>query len=92
MVNLLISVILSGIAVTFAIEFVSLVLTFFLDKDVIYNTLSLPASFGALMCFYSLNKTFIIAVPATAFIVLIISKWLNKPVVFNANRRNLPRF
>ena len=61
------------------------------DKERIYSVFSLPFSFGALMCFYSLEKTFIVSVPATAFIVLVLNKMVNKPVVFNASRRNAPR-
>ena len=91
MVNLLISVILSGIAVTFTIELLSLGLGLFVDKERIYSVFSLPFSFGALMCFYSLEKTFIVSVPAIAFVVLILNKMVNKPVVFNASRRNAPR-
>jgi ABC-type amino acid transport system permease subunit len=92
MVNLLISVLLSGTAVTFAIEFFALVLAWFFDKERLYAVLSLPLSFGALFCFSKLNKTYVVAVPATAFIALILNKVINKPVVLNANRRNLARF
>jgi len=92
MVNLLISVLLSGTAVTFGIEFLALVLAWFFDKERLYAVLSLPLSFGALFCLDNLNKTYIVLVPATAFIALILNKVINKPVVFNASRRNLPRF
>lgn len=91
MVNLLISAILSGLAVTFAIEFVSLILSWFFDKEKIYGVLSLPLSFGALTCFYSINMHFVVAVPAVAFIVLVINKMLNKPAVFTTNTKRLPR-
>jgi hypothetical protein len=91
MVNLLISVILSGIAVTFAIELLSLGLELFVDKERIYSVLSLPLSFGALMCFYPITKAFIVSVPAIAFIVLILNKMVNKPVIINASRRQTPR-
>jgi len=92
MVNLLVSVILSGLAVTFAIEFLSLALGLFLDKETIYNFLSLPASFGALVCLSHITLKMVVSVPATAFLVLVTSKWLNKPVVINNSRRQLPRF
>ena len=89
--NLLISIGLAGIATTFVIEFISLALNLFLDKETIYKILSLPLSFGAMYCFGHINKLFFVTVPATAFIVLVINKWLNTPVVLNYNRRNLPR-
>lgn len=91
MVDLLLAVLISGIAVTFTIEFFSLVLGWFFDKERIYSVLALPFSFGALMCFYNLNKHLIIAVPATAFVVLLLNKFINKPVVINASRRSLTR-
>jgi Zn-dependent membrane protease YugP len=91
MVNLLISVLLSGIAVTFTIELLSLGLGLFIDKERIYSVLSLPLSFGALICFYSVTKEFIVAVPAIAFVALVLNKMVNKPVVFNASRRNAQR-
>jgi hypothetical protein len=91
MVDLLLSVLLSGIAVTFAIEFFSLVLVWFFDKERIYSVLALPLSFGALTCMYEIDRVFIVSVPATAFFVLLFNKIVNKPVVINAPKRNLPR-
>lgn len=90
MVNLLIASILSGLAVTFAIEASSLILGLVTDKQTIYGVLSLPFSFGAMFCFYNPNKMFIVSVPAVAFVVLVLNKYLNKPAVFTANRRQLP--
>lgn len=87
MVNLLISVILSGLAVTFAIEFLSLGLRLLLSKERIYSLLSLPLSFGALTCFYTINLKFVVAVPAVSFIVLFINKYINKPMVLATPRR-----
>jgi hypothetical protein len=87
MVNLLIAVILSGLAVTFTIEFIALGLGMFFKKEKIYTVLSLPLSFGALICFYDINKLIIVAVPAVSFIVLFINKYINKPVLVNAPRR-----
>jgi hypothetical protein len=91
MVNLLVSVLLSGLAVTFAIEFLYLVIGFFLDKDITYNFLTLPLSFGALLCLANISKLFLVTVPATAFIVLFINKYINKQSVYNIPRRQLPR-
>lgn len=89
MVNLLISVLLSGLAVTFTIEFVYLGLGLFFGKERIYSVLSLPLSFGALLCFYSVDRTYLVAVPAIAFVVLFINKYINKPVML-PNSRRLP--
>jgi len=87
MVNLLISIILSGLAVTFTIELVSIGLKLFFDKEKIYSILSLPLSFGALTCFYGISTKFIVAVPAISFIVLFINKYINKPLVLATPRR-----
>jgi len=90
MVNLLISVILSGIAVTFAIEFLALGLQLIIGKEKIYSIMSLPLSFGALTCFYEINLRFVVAVPAISFIVLFINKYINKPMVLTTPRRLPP--
>jgi hypothetical protein len=89
MVNLLIAVLLSGLAVTFTIEFISLGLILLFEKEKIYTVLSLPLSFGALYSLSEIDYTFTVAVPAVAFVVLIINKYINKPVVF-ASQRRLP--
>jgi hypothetical protein len=91
MVNLLIATFLSGIAVTFAIELLDILLGLFFEKEMVYKILSLPLSFGALTCFFKIEKEFLVLVPATAFIVLILNKVINKPAVFTADRRQLPR-
>ena len=88
MVNLLISVVLSGLAVTFAIESLFLGIQLFVSKDTFYSLLSLPLSFGALTCFYPINLNFVVVVPAVAFVVLFINKYINKPTVVS---RQLPR-
>jgi hypothetical protein len=91
MVDLIISVLLSGIAVTFAIEFFSLALVWFFDKERIYSVLALPLSFGALICMYQIDRIFFVSVPASAFVVLLLNKLVNKPVIINTPRRNLPK-
>lgn len=77
MVNLLISVLLSGLAVTFTIEFISLITLGFFVKERIYAFLTLPLSFGALYCVTDLTTKFIVLVPATAFVALMLNKYLN---------------
>jgi hypothetical protein len=91
MTNLLTSVILSGLAVTFTIEFLALGLSMFIQKETIYAVFSLPFSFAAMCCFYSINIRFVVLVTATAFVVLVTNKVLNKPVIVNASRRQLPK-
>jgi hypothetical protein len=87
MVNLLIAVLLSGLAVTFTIELLSLGLSFIISKEKLYAFLSLPLSFGALLCFYSINLRFVVAVPAISFIALLVNKYINKPITIAAPRR-----
>ena len=86
MVNLLITVILSGLAVTFTIEFVSLAIGLFFSKERIYAVLSLPLSFGALLCFSPIDTTYVVAVPAISFVVLFINKYINNPTVLAPRR------
>ena len=88
MTDLLITILISGVAVTYAIEFLELITTGFFGIPFLNKVLSLPLSFGALFSQYSLNINMIIAVPATTFIAVAVSKWLNKPTVV-ANR--IPR-
>lgn len=87
MVNLLIAVLLSGLAVTFTVELVSLALVFFINKEKLYAFLSLPLSFGALLCFYNIDLKFVVSVPAVSFIALLVNKYINKPVTIAAPRR-----
>lgn len=88
MTDLLITIIIAGIAVTYVIEFIELITLGMFGVPLLNRILTLPLSFGALFSQYPLNKSMITAVPATTFIAVAISKWLNKPSVV-ANR--LPR-
>ena len=90
MVNLLVAILLSGLAVTFTIEFLSLGLGLFFDKERIYSVLSLPLSFGALFSIQDMSEAFVVAIPATAFVVLFINRYINKPVVLTTPRRLPP--
>jgi hypothetical protein len=87
MTDLLITILISGIAITYTVEFLELVTLRYLQVSLLNKYFTLPLSFGALLSQYSLNKQFIIAVPATTFVAIAISKWLNKPTVVN----RLPR-
>lgn len=86
MVNLFVAVILSGLAVTFIIEALSLAVGLLVSKERLYSVLSLPLSFGALYCYYPLEPSFIVSVPAISFIVLFINKYINKPIVLPSRR------
>jgi hypothetical protein len=87
MVNLLVAVLLSGLAVTFTIELISLGLGLIISKEKLYAFLSLPLSFGALLCFYSINLRFVVSVPAVSFIALLVNKYINKPITIASPRR-----
>ena len=89
MVDLLISVILSGFAITFTVELLALLLVWFLNKETLYTWLSLPLAFGAMFVLYNIDKTFLISVPATAFIALVLKKYLNAPVVTSTRLKRL---
>lgn len=77
MVNLLISIILSGFAVTFAIELIALITSWFFQKPMIYAVLSLPFSFLAMFVMYKVTREMFVSVPATAFVTLVLNKYLN---------------
>ena len=89
MVDLLISVILSGFAITFTVELLALLLVWFFNKETLYTWLSLPLSFGAMSVLYNIDKSFIISVPSTAFVALILKKYLNAPVVSSTRLKRL---
>lgn len=81
MVDLLISVLLAGFAVTFVIELLHLMFSLFINKETLYAFLSVPLSFGAMYIFFGIEVAMAITVPATAFIALMLNKYLNKPTV-----------
>lgn len=89
MVDLLITIILSGFAVTFAVELLALILWMFFNKETLYNFLTLPFSFGSLYLFYQLDKTFAVTVPATAFIALMLNKYINTKAVTSTRLNRL---
>jgi hypothetical protein len=89
MVDLLIAVILSGFAITFAIELLALLLVWFFNKETLYTWLSLPLAFIGMFVLYNIDKTFFISVPATAFIALVLRKYLNAPVVTSTRLKRL---
>ena len=88
MVDLLITILIAGVAVTYVIEFIELVTTGMFGVPLLNKFLTLPLSFGALISQNSLDMQFIIAVPAIATVALLLSKYLNKPRVV---QQRLPR-
>lgn len=89
MVDLLISVILSGFAITFTIELLALLLVWFFNADTLYAWLALPLSFGAMYLFYDLDKYLFISVPATAFVAFILKRYLNSRTVTSTRLKRL---
>jgi len=89
MTDLLISVLLTGLAVTYVIEFLDLFISEFLTKPTLNKYLALPLSFGGMIVQLELSYDFFVLVPAATFVSLVIGMWLNKPQVVQAPR--LPR-
>ena len=88
MIDLLITIVIAGVAVTYVIEFIELITTGLFGVPLLNKFLTLPLSFGALISQNSLDMQFIIAVPAIATVALLLSKYLNKPRVV---QQRLPR-
>ncbi|NBR22853.1 MAG: hypothetical protein EBU08_03530 [Micrococcales bacterium] len=88
MIDLLITILIAGVAVTYVIEFIELITTGMFGVPLLNKFLTLPLSFGALISQNSFSMQFIIAVPAIATVALLLSKYLNKPRVV---QQRLPR-
>lgn len=88
MVDLLITILIAGVAVTYVIEFIELITVNMFGVPLLNKFLTLPLSFGALISQNSLGMQFIIAVPSIATVALLLSKYLNKPRVV---QQRLPR-
>jgi hypothetical protein len=89
MTDILIPVLLTGLAVTYVIEFLELFISEFITKPTLNKYLALPLSFGGLLAQLELDYDFFVLVPAATFISLVIGMWLNKPQVVQTQR--LPR-
>lgn len=90
MTDLLISAILTGLAVTYIIELLDLVSYGILPRTTLNKFLALPMSFGGMFLLTELDLKMIISVPAAAFVSVAISKYINKPTVIN-NGLRIPR-
>jgi hypothetical protein len=89
MTDTLITVLLTGLAVTYVVEFLELFISEFITKPTLNKYLALPLSFGGLLAQLELDYDFFVLVPAATFISLVIGMWLNKPQVVQTQR--LPR-
>ena len=86
MTSLLIITLLSGIAVTYVIEFINLVTIDFFGIPGLNKFLSLPLSAGAVFSHVGFHHQLIIAIPAAAFISAATSKLINKPTIVSRLR------
>jgi hypothetical protein len=86
MTDLLISVALVGVAVTYIVEFIDLVTSGFFGVSILNKFLSLPLSVGGLFVLENNDLKLIVTAPATAFIALFISKLINQPVATKVPR------
>ena len=79
MANLLLTILLVGAAVTYALELIDALLMGFFSKSTINKTLSLPLSVGGL---WVMQQTWDISMVVTAssatFVSLLLSKYINK--------------
>lgn len=86
MTDLLISILITGIAITYVIEFINLVTVDFFGISGLNKVLTLPLSIGGLWLLDTRGLPLIVAVPAAGFVSLYIGKQLDKPVVANLPR------
>ena len=87
MTDLLITIIISGVAVTYVIEFLELITTGIIGISLLNKFLTLPLSIGALISQNSTGMQLVVAAPATATVALLLSKYLNKPRVVQRTPR-----
>lgn len=89
MTDLLITVLLTGFAVTYILELLDLsLLGAWISKTTINLVFALPLSFGGVYVFSELSLEMLVSVPAATFVSLALGKYLNKPTVIP---QRLPR-
>lgn len=80
MTNLILTILMVGAAVTYALEALDFVLLGFFEKTTVNIIFSLPLSFGG---FYVMQKEITLqmfaTVPAATFVSLLLLKYINKP-------------
>lgn len=86
MTDLLISIVIAGAAVAYVIEFVNLVTADFFGIAGLNKFLTLPLNGLALFLLGVHDVKIAVAIPAATLIAILISKYLNKPVVTNVPR------
>jgi hypothetical protein len=86
-IDMVISVILTGMAVTYVIEFLDLFISGFITKPTLNKYFALPLSFIGLWSHLSLETDFIVLVPSATFVSLAIGMYLNRPVVVKTSTR-----
>lgn len=82
MTDILIAVLLVGLAVTYITELLDLtILGAWIGKANINIFFAPPLSFGGLWLILGLVIDLVVLVPATIFVSLVLTKYLNKPTV-----------
>lgn len=90
MIDFLIAVVLTGLAVTFVIELLDLsIVGDFFGRQVLNVFFALPLSFGGMVLLQPLDLRLVVLVPAATFVSLILGKMLSKPQLVGGTR--LPR-
>ena len=89
MTDILLPVLLTGMAVTYVIELLDLFISGFVTKPTVNKYLSLPLSFLGIWSQLDIYYDFFVLVPAATFVSLAIGMWLNKPTVMQSPR--IPR-
>jgi hypothetical protein len=89
MTDLLLIVFLTGLAVTYVIEFLDMLFNNFGLKPLFNKYLAMPLSFLGLFSQMSIDYSFFVLVPAITLVSLVIGMWLNKPTLVQTQR--LPR-
>ena len=85
--DIVISVLLTGMAVTYVIEFLDLFISGFITKPTLNKYFALPLSFLGLWAQLNIETDFFVLVPAATFVSLAIGMYLNKPVVIKSPTR-----
>lgn len=90
MTDLLLSVVLTGLAVTYILELLDLTLLgAWIGKSNINIFFALPLSFGGLYLLNGLTLNLAVLVPAATFVSLALAKYLNKPTVMQQRLNRL---
>ena len=87
MMDLLLTTLLVGVAVTYVLEALGALVSPFVEKSTINKLFSLPLSFGGVFVIEGLSTLMLVSVPAAAFVSLATGLMVNRPIVIsNPNR------